>query len=94
MLERKDVEHLGLLARISLSEEEKDEFTSELDSVLSYVSEISKVTTEADVIPEAGELRNVMRRDDNANSGGEFTEDILKNAPDTEGGYVKVKQIF
>ena len=94
MLERKDVEHLGLLARISLSEEEKDEFTSELDSVLSYVSEISSVATEVDIIPEAGELRNVMRRDDNANSGGEFTEDILKNAPDTEGGYVKVKQIF
>ena len=94
MLQRDDVEHLALLARISLSEEEKDEFTSELDSVLSYVGEISKVTTEADAVPKAGELRNVMRSDDNVNPGGEFTDAILKNAPDTEGGYVKVKQIF
>lgn len=94
MLQRNDVEHLGMLARISLTEEEKDEFTTELDSVLSYVSEISKVTTEADAIPEVGELCNVMRSDDHVNPGGEFTDAILKNAPDTEGGYVKVKQIF
>ncbi|OGZ19193.1 MAG: hypothetical protein A2494_02355 [Candidatus Lloydbacteria bacterium RIFOXYC12_FULL_46_25] len=94
MLQRNDVEHLGLLARIALSEEEKDEFTSELDSVLSYVSEISKVTTDADAVPLVGELRNVMREDDALNPGGEFTEEILKNAPATEDGYVKVKQIF
>lgn len=94
MLQRNDVEHLGLLARISLTEEEKDEFTSELDSVLSYVGEISSVATEADAIPLVGELRNVMRADDVLNPGGEFTEEILKNAPATEDGYVKVKQIF
>ncbi len=94
MLQRNDVEHLALLARIELSEEEKDEFTHELDSVLSYVSEISKVTTEADAIPKVGELRNVMRSDDNVSPGGEFTDAILKNAPATEDGYLKVKQIF
>lgn len=94
MLQRNDVEHLGLLARISLSEDEKDEFASELDSVLLYVSEISKVATAADVVPEAGELRNVLRDDDNVNVGGVFTDAILNNAPDTEDGYVKVKQIF
>lgn len=94
MLERGDIEHLGTLARIALSEEEKDEFASELDSVLLYVSEIAKVTTEIDAIPEVGELRNVMRADDNMSIGGTFTEAILNNAPDTEDGYIKVKQIF
>ena len=94
MLQRNDVEHLAMLARIALSEEEKDEFVGELDSVLSYVSEISKVTTKEDAIPSVGELHNVMRADDDVRPGGEFTEAILKNAPDTEDGYVKVKQIF
>lgn len=94
MLERADIEHLGILARIALSDEEKGEFASELDSVLLYVSEIAKVTTEADAIPEVGELHNVMREDGNVSIGGGFTEAILDNAPDTEDGYIKVKQIF
>lgn len=94
MLERNDVEHLAMLARIALSEEEKDEFVGELDSVLSYVSEISNVTTKEDAVPAVGELHNVMRADDDVRPGGEFTEAILQNAPATEDGYVKVKQIF
>ena len=58
------------------------------------MSEISSVATEEDVIPRAGELRNVMREDVDAYLGGEFTERILNNAPRTEDHYVKVNQIL
>lgn len=94
MLKRDDIEHLALLARISLSKEEKDEFTIELDSVLSYVGEIATVATEADAIPRAGELRNRMREDVEPYAGGGWSAAIIENAPDVEDGYVKVKQIF
>lgn len=101
MLKKEDIEYLSTLARITISDEEKDSFATQLDSVLSYVSDISKVsTTEAanftDATPfeRAGVLRNVMRADDNVSEGGKYTADILANAPDTEDGYVKVRKII
>lgn len=94
MLKKEDIEHLATLARISVSEEEKESFAEQLDSVLGYVSELNKVVTIEESAPEAGELRNVMRDDDMPNVGGEFTDAILENAPHKEDGYVKVGQIF
>lgn len=94
MLTRKDIEHLATLARIDISEEEKEGLAKDLDSILAYVSEVSKIATESDTIPRAGILRNVMREDRDAYPGGEWTEAILANAPHKEDGYFKVGQIF
>jgi aspartyl-tRNA(Asn)/glutamyl-tRNA(Gln) amidotransferase subunit C len=93
-LTRGDIENLSILARIEVSEEEKDALANSLGSVISYVSEISKVVTEKDPKPVAGELRNVMREDGAPRQGGGFTDAILRNAPDTEDGYFKVKRII
>jgi aspartyl-tRNA(Asn)/glutamyl-tRNA(Gln) amidotransferase subunit C len=94
MLKKEDIEHLAILARISVSEEEKEAFALQLDSVLGYVSELNQVVTLEESAPQAGELRNVMRSDENPNPGGEFTDAILANAPHKEGGYFKVSQIM
>lgn len=94
MLQKEDIEHLATLARIAVSEEEKEAFAAQLDSVLGYVSELNKVVTIEESAPAAGELRNVMREDEAPYIGGEFTEAILANAPHKEDGYVKVGQIF
>ena len=91
MLNKEDIEHLATLARVAIYEEEKESFATQLDSVLSYVSDISKVAT-ADSssaaermapIARAGELRNVMRPDEHTPEGGRYTKDILANAPDS-----------
>ncbi len=94
MLKREDIDNLATLARIALSEEEKEAFPEQLDAILSYVSEIGTVATIEDTTPRAGELRNVMRPDSDAHEGGEYTDTILKNAPQHEDGYLKVQQIF
>ncbi|HEY9585725.1 MAG TPA: Asp-tRNA(Asn)/Glu-tRNA(Gln) amidotransferase subunit GatC [Candidatus Paceibacterota bacterium] len=107
MLKKEDIEHLSTLARIAISEEEKAELAAQIDTVLEYVSAISKVTTPAKDIPSAGDLHNVLRDDDNVYAGGEYTEAILTNAPRKEdlpaprgatawqaGGYIKVGQIM
>lgn len=94
MLKKEDIEHLATLARISVSEEEKEAFAVQLDSVLGYVSELNKVVTIEESAPLAGELRNIMRPDENPNPGGEFTDMILANAPHKEGEYFKVSQIM
>lgn len=100
MLTKEDIEHLSVLARVAISDEEKEYFATQLDSVLTYVSEIGKVATDEvslDELPpivRAGDLRNVMRSDTDPLSGGAYTEDILANAPDSENGYVKVQKII
>ena len=93
MIEKKDVEKLANLSRIDISEEEKEVFIKDLDAILDYVSEVQEVVTD-DIKPEAWQLRNVMREDENPHKSGKFTEDILKEAPNTKDGYIKVKKIL
>ncbi len=93
MIEKKDVEKLANLSRIDISEEEKMIFIKDLDAILGYVSDIQKIAT-TEVKPQAGKLRNIMREDENPHSSGEFTQSIMKEAPDTKGGYLKVKKIL
>jgi len=91
-----DIEKLALLARIKLEPGEEKELRKEFGAILDYVSELK----EAD-ISGAEELggglspaENVLREDNESHKPGEFTEDLLKNAPETERGYVKVKHIL
>ncbi|MEK7582132.1 MAG: Asp-tRNA(Asn)/Glu-tRNA(Gln) amidotransferase subunit GatC [Patescibacteria group bacterium] len=88
-----DIEKLAELSRISLSKEEKESFLFDLKNILAYVDEIKEV---ADKTPkkEVGELRNVMRGDTLYEKPLATKEEILRNVPDRDGDYVKVKQIF
>ena len=44
-MERKDVEQLGLLARIALTEAEKDEFLLSMNDILGFVGEVSDIAS-------------------------------------------------
>lgn len=92
MIERKDVEKLGNLSRIALSEEEKDVFVSEIDAILGYVSRVK------DAPSGGGETKalvsDVFREDGAPHESGIFTEAILSSAPKREGDYIKVKKIL
>ena len=93
MIEKKDIEKLAYLSRIEVSEEEKDILRKDMESILEYVSQIKEAVSR---VPEkeAGELRNVMREDNNPHEKGIYTKEIMDEVPDTENGYVKVKQIL
>ena len=92
-IELKDVEHLAGLARIAVSEEEKKILQHDLEEILEYVSQVTKVTADIGT-PETGDLRNVMREDTLPHAGGMFTEDILSQAPAREGNRISVKKIL
>ena len=47
---KKDVEHVARLARLALSEEEKDRYTGQLASILTYIEKMSALNTDH-VIP-------------------------------------------
>ena len=92
MITVKDVEHVAKLARLELTEEEKEKFTSQLGDVLKYVEQMNEVDT-SDVEPMAHSIDfvNVMREDEVKYE--QTKEELMKNAPDAEDGFFKVPKI-
>jgi aspartyl-tRNA(Asn)/glutamyl-tRNA(Gln) amidotransferase subunit C len=86
------VEHVALLSRLELSENELDKFTGQLDAILEYIDVLNQVDTSA-VEPMAHvlDIRNVMRSDEVQPSLPR--EAALQNAPDAEDGFFKVPKI-
>lgn len=92
MINVKDIQDLAKLARVEIKDEEAVSLTKELDSILEYVGQIKEVSL--DIQKEKPLLKNVMREDVPTNTSREFTKDILKNSPKTEGDYIEVKNIL
>ncbi len=92
-IELKDVEHLAGLARISISDSEKELLRHDLEEILEYVSQVKDVATKTG-IPSVGELRNVMREDEEPHEASMFTEALLRAAPSREGNRLLVKKIL
>ncbi len=92
MLTSKDVQHVALLARLELTSEEEEMYTSQLGRILDYVRilqdlDTSEVPPTAHVLP----LQNIFREDE----VGEHldVEDVLANAPDRKGNFFRVPKI-
>lgn len=89
----KEVEHVALLARLSLSDDEKEVFSRQLSSILEYVDQLNELETD-DVEPLTHilPLYNVFR--DDAVRPGSPREEILSNAPFLEENQYKVPKIM
>ena len=92
MITIKDVEHVAKLARLELTEEEKEKFTTQLGDVLKYVDQMNEVdTTGVEPMSHAIDFVNVMRED--TVNYEQTKEELMKNAPDEENGFFKVPKI-
>jgi aspartyl-tRNA(Asn)/glutamyl-tRNA(Gln) amidotransferase subunit C len=92
-LSLKEVEHIAELAKLGLTGEEKERFRGQLSAILEYAEMLKELDTDA--IPPTATvlpLRNVMRPDEVEPSFP--PEDVLANAPESEGGYFKVRVIL
>jgi aspartyl-tRNA(Asn)/glutamyl-tRNA(Gln) amidotransferase subunit C len=90
---KKDVVHVAELARLALTEEETELYTTQLQRILGYVEKLKELETEG-VEPTSYTvpLTRVMREDRVKESLSQ--EDALKNAPAKEKGLFKVPQII
>ena len=101
MLTKQQVQQIATLARLGLSEKEKEKFQKELSSILDWVEQLSEVDTKkVEPMGQVTGLENVMREDiriDMRIFANEFTnkeearEALLKNAPMREGDYIKTR---
>ncbi|RUS42081.1 Asp-tRNA(Asn)/Glu-tRNA(Gln) amidotransferase subunit GatC [Cohnella sp. AR92] len=89
----KDVEHVANLARLELTDAEKEQFTGQLNAILKYAEKLNELNTEG--IEPTSHVRpmfNVMREDKVAESLP--IEKVLLNAPDEEDGQIKVPAVI
>lgn len=85
---------MGNLAKIGLNEKEVLGLQKDLGKILGFVSKLKKAAETLDVDKEISDLKNILRKDENPHESGKYTEALLKEAPETVRGYVKVKKII
>jgi len=94
MISKKQVEHIAKLARIELTNQEKEKFTKELSSILDYVEQLNKVDTkDIESIKQITGLKDVMRKDE-AKKREKTRDKLLKQAPKRKEEYFKVPKVF
>ncbi|MDQ1110568.1 aspartyl-tRNA(Asn)/glutamyl-tRNA(Gln) amidotransferase subunit C [Microbacterium testaceum] len=87
------VRHLGVLARIQLSDEEVQSLTGQLDAIVDNIAKVSEVATpEVVATSHPIPLENVFRPDVVQQ---QLTRDqVLQNAPDQADGRFRVTAIL
>ena len=92
-INRATVDHVARLARLDLSEDERERMRAELSHILEHAEKIQALDLD-DVEPtsHAVPLHNVTRIDEVRPSLSQH--DALANAPEAEGGRFKVPRIL
>ena len=85
---------LARLSRLTLTDEEVDQFAEEISAILGYVEQLDNIDLSTyEPTSQVTGLTNVTRPDE-VKDYGATTEELLKNAPATEGGHFKVKRML
>ena len=93
MIDREQVQKVAYLARLDLTPEEEEKFTSQLSSILEYFEQLSELNTD-DVPPttRAIDISNITRRDEL--QPDVEREALLNEAPEREDDFFRVPQIL
>lgn len=94
-LSKEEVEHIALLARLGLTNEEVEKYGEQLSSILDYVEQLKKVDTEGiEPTAQVTGLENVMREDRIEGCDKETRGKLIKLAPESEDDLVKTRSVF
>lgn len=92
MITIKDVEHVAKLARLELTEEEKEKYSKQLGAILDYAQQMNEIDTEGvEPMTTAIPIVNVMREDEVVCP--HTKEELMANAPLKENGFFRVPKI-
>lgn len=87
-----EVSEVALLARLSLTDQEKELYASQLSRIIEHFNQLKDIdTTNVEPLAHALPVTNVLREDEIRTSPGR--EALLANAPDREGNFFKVPKI-
>lgn len=83
------IEYVGILAKLELSEAEKEQAKKDMGSMLDYIDKLNELdTSSVEPMSHVFPVHNVFRDDVVVN--GDNRENILKNAPEQKDGSFEV----
>jgi aspartyl-tRNA(Asn)/glutamyl-tRNA(Gln) amidotransferase subunit C len=93
MIDREQVRKVALLARLELTPEEEEQFTTQMGSIFDYIQQLNELDV-SNVAPttRAIDVSNVTRKDELQPYSER--EAILSSAPEQEGEFFKVPKIL
>lgn len=92
-LDSKDVVKIAHLARIAVTDEEKEHFAREISGILQWVEQLADVNTENIPIMTSVAHINLPLRADKVTDGNK-QEAVLKNAPESDYGCFVVPKVM
>lgn len=92
-LDSKAMTKIARLARIEVTEAEKEHFANEINGILNWVEQLGEVNT--DNVPQMTSVANMKlpQRDDVVTDGNQ-QEAIVKNAPNSDYGCFVVPKVM
>lgn len=83
------IEYVGILAKLELSQEEKEQAKSDMGRMLDYIDKLNELNTEGvEPMSHIFPIHNVFREDIVTN--GDDRQNILANAPEKKDGAFQV----
>lgn len=87
------IEYVGILAKLELSDEEKEAAKSDMGRMLDYIDKLGELdTSDVEPMSHAFPVTNVFREDMVVN--GDDRDNIIKNAPEEKDGMFVVPKTF
>lgn len=87
------IEYVGILAKLELSEQEKEKAKSDMGRMLDYIDKLGELdTSSVEPMSHVFPVENVFREDVVTNT--DTREDLLKNAPQQKDGMFMVPRTF
>ena len=87
------IEYVGILAKLELSDEEKEQAKSDMGRMLDYIDKLGELdTTDVEPMSHVFPVENVFREDVVTN--GDEREQLLSNAPQEKDGMFVVPRTF
>lgn len=89
-----DVEKVAALSGFTLTPQEIAAYQAQFEEIIGYINRLNDIDVSGlEPTYQVTGLRNVMREDEIIDYGVPQTE-LLKNAPDQQDGYIKVKRVM
>ena len=87
------IEYVGILAKLELSGEEKEQAKSDMGRMLDYIDKLNELdTSDVEPMSHVFPVENVFREDVVTNS--DTREQLLSNAPEQKDGMFMVPRTF
>lgn len=93
IIDDETIEYVGILAKLSLNDEEREAAKKDMASMLDYIDKLNELdTSSVEPMSHAFSVNNVFREDEVTN--GDLSADLLSNAPEQKDNMLMVPKTF